>query len=212
LEEMLFLEQRYRDWMLQEFYFFDPSFLSPGAWRTTFLNGLGSIGRFTWGCEARVDEVDEPLLRLAQSAGCRYINFGVESARDDMLNRLTKGITVDETVDVFYACHRLGIRPGALLMLGLPGETAEDVREMKLLLKKIRPTFVNLSIAAPYPGTELTRTNQDRIRRLSPYEFGDYYPERTLFTDLSIDPVLARQEIAAFYRSEVDPQGIINPQ
>ena len=47
-----------------------------------------------WGCQARVDRVDEELLAVMKDAGCRRITFGVESGSQRILNFYRKGITI----------------------------------------------------------------------------------------------------------------------
>ncbi len=210
--ELLDLEMHYAEWQLKDFYFFDPAFLSSRQWAETFFKQVNAVTNIRWGCEARVDEVDESLLHLARDAGCAYMNFGVESGNNSLLRTLRKGITVEQTIEVFGVCHRLGIRPGALVMIGLPGETEEDIEDLKRLLLRIRPSFVNISIAAPYPGTALTEMYRERLVPLTMPEFGDYYPERSLFTGLKVDPARAREELLVFYKTEVCQDGVVNPQ
>jgi len=211
LDEMLDLAKQYESWNLRDFYFFDPSFFSVGQWRTNMLHGLRDIGTFTWGCEARIDEVDRDILVRAKDAGCTYVNFGVETADDDMLQTLSKNITVRQIENTFDQCHDLGISPGALLIIGIPGETRFHVEKMKKMLKRIRPTFVNLAIATPFPKTQFASEHLSRTLSIPITEFGDYYPERTMFTGLELDPAIVRSELSEFYLTEVNPKGLVNP-
>ncbi|MCD8287535.1 MAG: radical SAM protein [Porphyromonadaceae bacterium] len=49
--------------------------------------------RIVWGCQARVDAIDEQIAALLHEYGCRYVDLGVESFNDDILRYIRKGIT-----------------------------------------------------------------------------------------------------------------------
>ncbi len=209
--EMQELSERYSRFKLKDFYFFDPSFMNSREWSKQLYKKLSDIGKFQWGCLARVDEVDRNLLALARESGCRYINFGVEAASDRVLNLVAKGTTVRQVKEAFQLCHEAGIRPGAFLLVGLPQETPADVVAMKTLLKDIRPAFISVSIAAPFPGTAIAQQYKDNILPVGALEFADYFPERTLFKRLCADPAVTQNEITAFYKECVDAGGYVNP-
>ncbi|NQU22329.1 MAG: B12-binding domain-containing radical SAM protein [Candidatus Nealsonbacteria bacterium] len=211
IDEMQELSERYHELALKDFYFFDPSLMTPSPWLDSLMEQLTSIGRFTWGGEARVDEADRHLLQRAGEAGCRYLNFGVEAATDRLLDELCKEITTDQIREAFQLCHETGIRPGALLMIGLPGQTNDDIRSMQRLLKEIRPSFIHVSVAGPFPGTALERKYRDQLLPIPVEEYGDYFPEKSLFASLQIDVESARRQIVDYYREHVSPQGYVNP-
>jgi radical SAM superfamily enzyme YgiQ (UPF0313 family) len=54
-------------------------------------------------------------------------------------------------------CHELGIAIHGTFILGLPGETRETIEETIRVAAEINPTTIQVSIAAPYPGTYLYR-------------------------------------------------------
>jgi radical SAM superfamily enzyme YgiQ (UPF0313 family) len=54
-------------------------------------------------------------------------------------------------------CHELGIVIHGTFILGLPGETRETIRETLNFAKEINPHTIQVSLAAPYPGTFLYR-------------------------------------------------------
>ena len=53
--------------------------------------------KFWWGCTSRVDTLDEDLLETMKDAGCITIFIGVESADQQMLEKVNKNITVSKT-------------------------------------------------------------------------------------------------------------------
>jgi len=118
--------------------------------------------RVRWTCSARVNCVDEPLLRKMAAAGCRVVQFGVESADPGVLRALKKGITVEKVRRAFLAARAAGIETVANLMVGTPGETRRSVEATLCLVREIRPDHLNVQALVLYPGTELHRTLEGR--------------------------------------------------
>ena len=54
-------------------------------------------------------------------------------------------------------CHDLGIVIHGTFIIGLPGETKDTIEETIRFACEINPHTVQVSLAAPYPGTELYR-------------------------------------------------------
>ena len=52
-------------------------------------------------------------------------------------------------------CHELGITIHGTFILGLPGETKETIQETIRFATEINPHTIQVSLAAPYPGTFL---------------------------------------------------------
>ncbi len=58
-------------------------------------------------------------------------------------------------------CHELGIVIHGTFILGLPGETLETIEETINYAKEIDPHTIQVSLAAPYPGTFLYKQAVD---------------------------------------------------
>jgi radical SAM superfamily enzyme YgiQ (UPF0313 family) len=114
--------------------------------------------RVSWTCSARVDRVDALLLRKMAAAGCRVIQFGVESADPAVLAALGKGITGDKVREAFRSARAAGIETVANLMVGSPGETWGSVEATRRLVADLRPNHLNVQVLVPYPGTALHST------------------------------------------------------
>lgn len=80
---------------------------------------------------------------------------GVESGVQQILDRVKKGINVDVTKDNFRWAKEIGISTHAHLMLGMPAETLETIKETVQFVKEIDPTTATFGICTPYPGTPL---------------------------------------------------------
>jgi radical SAM superfamily enzyme YgiQ (UPF0313 family) len=80
---------------------------------------------------------------------------GYESGVQAILNNIRKGTRVDIMRRFTADCHDLGILIHGTFILGLPGETRQTIRETIAFAKDINPRTLQVSLAAPYPGTEL---------------------------------------------------------
>jgi radical SAM superfamily enzyme YgiQ (UPF0313 family) len=166
----------------------------------------GGGPRVAWTCSARVNCVDEPLLRRMAAAGCRVIQFGVESADPAVLEALKKRITLDRVREAFRAARAAGIETVANLMVGTPGETRESIEATRRLVGEIRPDHLNVQALVLYPGTELHRSLAGRrpvddreARRRRRRLLRSFYlrPRRILRRVFTLDPQLWRENAAA---------------
>jgi radical SAM superfamily enzyme YgiQ (UPF0313 family) len=108
-----------------------------------------------WNCQTRVDRVDRDLLRRMKRSGCIWVDFGVESGSEFILQKLQKGTTKDQAREAFHYCHEVGIPARAFFMIGTPWETLDTVEETISFAKELRAIDNDFFIATPYPGTEL---------------------------------------------------------
>lgn len=109
-----------------------------------------------WGCQSRVDTVDDEMLAEFRACGCVQIDFGVESGSQRILDDVIhKGTTIGQIHKAFALAKRHGIRTLANIMIGLPSETPDDLVQTQQLVRDIGPDVVVVSIATPLPGTEL---------------------------------------------------------
>ena len=105
-----------------------------------------------WRCVARVDEVDRELLHLMRRAGCKVISFGIESGSDHILERMNKGITVQQTRDAVRWANEAGMLANGLFMLNYPGETRETTEATIALSQELDLHFAGFSLTMPMPA------------------------------------------------------------
>lgn len=103
-----------------------------------------------------------------KKAGCVYVAFGVESANQDVLNKMRKGITVEQARNAIMLADKVGIKKGAFFIIGMPGGNIETFKQsldfaLSLPLDELR--FYN---PIPYPGTELFSWIKENGRFLQP--------------------------------------------
>ncbi|HCD37427.1 MAG TPA: hypothetical protein DEQ77_01625 [Candidatus Omnitrophica bacterium] len=108
-----------------------------------------------WSARSRIDVVDEQLLKEAARAGCRQIYYGIESADQQILDSVKKGIQPKAVIETIKISKKFGIRTMGFFMVGNPGETKESVRKTIEFSKTLGLDFIQVSRTIPKPGTEL---------------------------------------------------------
>ena len=115
-----------------------------------------------WDIRARVDQVDAELLRELRRAGCARAYFGAESGTARHLDALQKGVTLEQTRTAFRLAREAGVSPLAYFMVGLPGETRDDVEQTIRFALELPADVVHCTILTPFPGTEIYRQALER--------------------------------------------------
>lgn len=111
--------------------------------------------KFTWDARARVDTVNEEVLRKLKQAGCVRIHYGVESGAEKILKVLNKGINLDQVVKVFNLTKKIGISTFAYFMVGCPTETKEDILKTIKFAKNLNTDYVQITLFTPFPATKI---------------------------------------------------------
>jgi len=123
-----------------------------------FCNRVIESGlKIRWACNARIDLVDEALITLMGKAGCRSLNFGIESGNERVRRQVIhKGTFSNE--DIYTTrrwCKKHGIDFICYFMIGHPTETREELEETKNMIRTLGPDMIGLSIPTPFPGSSL---------------------------------------------------------
>jgi len=141
--------------------FFDDDTLTDNHGRVEDLaKALGELGfgkpgfKVSWSCNAKAN-VPRKTLEVLKANGLRLLLVGYESGNQKILHNIKKGLRVDVARQFTRDCHELGIVIHGTFILGLPGETLETIEETINYAKEINPHTIQVSLAAPYPGTFL---------------------------------------------------------
>jgi len=148
----------------------------------------------------RVNEelVTKEYLDLAKRAGVWFIFYGVESGSQAMLDRMEKGIAVDEIKRAIRMTKEAGILAYCSFVVGLPGESWDTLRETGDLIREICPSSYNWGYACPFPGTEFDKEVTRKGHKLE-VDYGEYgYGKLMARTD-----ALSFEDLASFKGFEV---------
>jgi hopanoid biosynthesis associated radical SAM protein HpnJ len=121
--------------------------------------GMGRLG-MTWSCNAKAN-VPYETLKIMKDNGLRLLLVGYESGDDQILLNIKKGLKTDIARRFSNDCRALGVVIHGTFILGLPGETRETIQKTIEFAKEINPHTIQVSLAAPYPGTTLYKQAVD---------------------------------------------------
>jgi len=138
---------------VKEFFFDDDTFTDDLPRAEAIAKGLGKLG-VVWSCNAKANVPRQSLKTMADN-GLRLLLVGYESGNQKILHNIKKGMRIDVAERFTKDCHELGVQIHGTFILGLPGETSETIRETVEFAKRINPHTIQVSLAAPYPGTYL---------------------------------------------------------
>ena len=138
---------------VKEFFFDDDTFTDDLPRAEAIAKELGKLG-VVWSCNAKAN-VPRKTLEALKDGGLRLLLVGYESGNQQILYNIKKGMRIDVAEKFTRDCHELGIQIHGTFILGLPGESTETIRETVEFAKRINPHTIQVSLAAPYPGTFL---------------------------------------------------------
>ncbi|MDR3567101.1 MAG: radical SAM protein [Syntrophobacteraceae bacterium] len=111
--------------------------------------------KLVWTCNGRVDTLDDEMLSEMKRSGCKMIRLGVESGSQEVLDKIKKGLTLEQIEAGVRMVKSHGIQALGGFMFGFPYDSRKTVEETIKFAKKLSPDQVQFSIAMCYPGTSL---------------------------------------------------------
>lgn len=139
-----------------------------GKWLDTFCHGMierGYSRRVRIGCNMRFGALNQNQFQLMRQAGFRYLLFGLESAKQETLDRINKGIKISDVVNSCRMAKVAGLEPHVTIMVGYPWETKEDafatLELARILFNKGYADTLQATTVIPYPGTPLFKECQE---------------------------------------------------
>ena len=138
---------------VKEVFFDDDTFTDNLPRAEAIATELGKMG-VTWSCNAKAN-VPRETLKVLRDNGLRLLLVGYESGNQQILHNIKKGMRIEVAKRFTKDCHELGIKIHGTFILGLPGETKETIEETIRFATEVNPHTMQVSLAAPYPGTFL---------------------------------------------------------
>lgn len=183
---------------VKEYFFDDDTFTDDLPRAEAIARRLGRLG-VTWSCNAKAN-VPRASLEVFKDHGLRLLLVGYESGSQTILNNIRKGIRLDVARAFTRDARALGIKIHGTFILGLPGETQATIEDTIRFARDLDPDTLQVSLAAPYPGTALHR----QALAEGWLEGADLVDGRGVQASALGYPHLSRQEIfdsvEAFYR------------
>jgi len=143
--------------------FLDDTFTINHGWVREFCRRYGEEIRAPFSLHARVETVNEKMLHMLAAAGCQMITYGVESGSERVRREIMdRQVTNQRFKDVFQWTRDAGILLTCNFMLGLPGETRDDLQQTLDLAEELGVHDFGYFVFYPYPGTALFKVCRER--------------------------------------------------
>jgi hopanoid biosynthesis associated radical SAM protein HpnJ len=145
---------------VKEVFFDDDTFTDNRQRAEEIARGMARLG-LEWSCNAKAN-VPYETLKVLREHGLRLLLVGFESGNQQILTNIKKGVKLERARQFAKDCRDLGITIHGTFIVGLPGETKETIQETIRFAREINPHTIQVSIAAPYPGTALYRQAKEQ--------------------------------------------------
>lgn len=194
---------------------FDDSGTFPvGKWIEDFCKGMIERGydkKIKFSCNMRVGALSEAQYELMGQAGFRFILYGLESANQNTLERLNKGIQIDKYEEEMRIAKNAGLEPHVTCMIGYPWESYEDAKKTvdftQQLFSKGCIDSLQATIVIPYPGTALFEyCKKNNLLLFDDYDRFDQR-ERVMKSELTDEQ--AKELVQGLYKSFITPKFIL---
>jgi radical SAM superfamily enzyme YgiQ (UPF0313 family) len=156
------IELLYSKYGVREFFFEDDNLTLNIAWAKELFYNLSQMHMdIEIGVRngIRADKIDKELLELMSRAGCSRVCFAPESGSQRVLNKVIgKNLDLGKVEEAVALARSVGLNVSCFLVIGLPGETKDDLQKTIDFSTKIRRLgcdSIEMNIATPYPGTSL---------------------------------------------------------
>jgi anaerobic magnesium-protoporphyrin IX monomethyl ester cyclase len=190
----------------------DSGTLPVGNWLDDFCQGMIERGynkKMKISCNMRLNAIkDLGTWKLMKKAGFRMILFGLESANQNTLDRISKNLKAEEIEPALRDCKGAGLEPHITMMVGYPWERREDIQKTlvfaKRLFKKGYIDTLQATLMIPYPGTPLYEyCRKNDLLLTDDYDRFDQR-EPVMKTEISAEEL--KKMIGKLYRSFITPK------
>ena len=120
-------------------------------------------------CISRADRLNAEVLDLLAELGCFRIWVGSESGSQRILDRMERGVRIEQVQGAIELAHSRGIETGMFLMWGYEGEDLSDIEATVQHVKSSKPDIFFTTVAYPIKGTPYYEQVADRLVQLQPW-------------------------------------------
>jgi anaerobic magnesium-protoporphyrin IX monomethyl ester cyclase len=168
-DELEWLRKRYKPDML---WFADDVFTIHHGWLQEWREQVTSRSlHIPFECISRADRLTEEVIRTLAELGCFRLWIGSESGSQRILDRMKRGVSVEQVQRATKLCRDYGIQTGMFLMWGYEGEEMEDIEATIEHVRASKPDVFLTTVAYPIKGTPYFKRTQEQglIREIRPW-------------------------------------------
>lgn len=171
----------------------------------------GYSKKVVYSCNMRLNALKQEDYDLMGKANFRFILYGMESANQHTLDKLDKGLKVEQIEEGVRMAKKSGLDPHLTVMLGYPWETYEDAKRTISLAKRcFTKGYVDTlqaTIVIPYPGTPLWKECKEKGWLLT--EDYDDYDMRKPIMKAPLTDAQIMELTQELYKAFLTPQYIV---
>lgn len=161
--------------------------------------------KINWSCYSCPNEVDPELLKLMRRSGCYLIKYGIETSDDSVLQAMKKGFTIQDARQAVKWTKEAQIECFSGWIIGLPGQTEEDIDRVIDFAIKISPDISVFASLAMFPGSSLFDEYR-KENKLLHFDWDRYLDTGTdVFKGELSGPILEQKVRKAFRRFYLRP-------
>jgi anaerobic magnesium-protoporphyrin IX monomethyl ester cyclase len=198
--------------------FDDTGTFPAGGWLKRFCRGMierGYSEEILFSCNMRFGYLRPEHVELMKQAGFRKMKMGLESANQSTLDRLNKGVTLQQILADCNMISRAGLDIHLTVMVGYPWETRDDaLRTLELareLMASGQVEMLQSTVVVPYPGTRLyQQAIENDWLRLAADDYEQFDMSQTVFKMPDMEPEEVSQMCAGIYKSFLTPRYVLH--
>ena len=141
-------------WSIEALQIYDDEFFINWRRDEKIIRGLYQLD-MPYRCFARADHIRDDIAGLAADTGCYEVLIGVESGSSRILENVHKGTTREDNLGAIATLKHHGIRAKAALIVGLPGEDRDSLKETETFIEEAQPDDIDITLLQVYPGSQI---------------------------------------------------------
>ena len=154
IKELKILKKSYN---FKRLHFGDDMILSNKKYVTKLFTSLKSELNVPYGCMSRVECIDEEMVKMLKSTGCKSVAMGIECGDEKFRRKyLNRFMSNDQIRKAFKLLKKANIMTISFNMIGWPFDNNDKLTKITAELnQEIKPQFVQVTWFYPFPGTKL---------------------------------------------------------
>lgn len=165
------IQQIQQNYDVDTIWFVDDVFTVSHKWLKGFREELEKQNvHIKYECITRADRMNEEVIEELKASGCFRVWIGAESGSQKIIDLMDRRVDVMQVRNMIRASQASGIQAGTFIMLGYPGETAQDIEETVTHLKESNPDIFTITVAYPIKGTPLYTEVENQFIEDLPWE------------------------------------------
>lgn len=178
----------YNVYGIREFHIVDDNFTMDKEYAKNFLSELEKLNLdISWAVPngIRMENLDIEFLLQMKKTGLYLVSLGIESGSDRVLKLIKKNLNIDRIRKTVRMISNAGLEIAGFFILGLPGETRNEIEETIKLSLELDLVRANFFTYLPFPGTE-SYSKLKETGELEKVNWDNFYFSKAAYSPIGI--------------------------